>query len=275
MQKRKQKNKVAYRFYATLLDAWQNYLDTPLLYDKFYGFSENPKFTPEEFERKQYVDLIDKINRVPFTSEAASKGTAFNAVVDALISGEVDPNVAMSRVCDSEGNVTFAHAITDGFEFDFDIRLCREFASYFKGALSQQQVSAILHTGYGDVELYGYIDELMPLSVHDIKTTGNYSFGKFKRHWQHIVYPYCLKHNGSDIRNFEYNIVEFDKYGGHKTFTETYVYSPERDEPLLRQHCESLIEFLLDNLKHITDRKILGGENTPAYVGEPLILIES
>lgn len=265
----KQSN-VRYRVYATLLDAWQDYLDTPQIYDKYWGFSNEPPHTLEEFWVKQHASLIDKVNRVPFTSEAASKGTAFNAVIDTLITGQLDEKVRMSKVYGENGEWVAIQAELDGFTFQFPYELCREFATYYRGAIPQVRVSAILHTMYGDVEVYGFIDELMPLSVHDIKTTASYSASKFKHHSQHLVYPYCLIQNGSDIRTFEYNVAEIDKYGRWQTFTETYVFDSDRDIPILRERCEGLIEFLLQNRKLITDRRIFGGENPEGYVGVPV-----
>lgn len=265
----KQSN-VSYRVYATLLDAWQNYIDTPQIYDKYYGFSNEPPYTLEEFWVKQHASLIDKINRVPFTSEAASKGTAFNAVIDTLITGQLDEKVKMSKVLDENNNPLAIQAELDGFTFHFPYEICKEFALYYKGAIPQVRVCAMLHTMYGDVEVYGFIDELMPFSVHDIKTTANYSASKFKHHSQHLVYPYCLIQNGSDIRTFEYNVAEIDKYGRWQTFTETYVFDPDRDIPILRERCEGLIEFLLQNRKFCTDRRIFGGENPEGYVGVPV-----
>lgn len=265
----KQSN-VHYRVYATLLDAWQDYLNTPQIYDKYWGFASEPPHTLEEFWIKQHASLIDRINRVPFTSEAASKGTAFNAVIDTLITGQLDEKVRMSKVYGENGEWVAIQAELDGFTFQFPYELCREFATYYRGAIPQVRVSAILHTMYGDVEVYGFIDELMPLSVHDIKTTASYSASKFKHHSQHLVYPYCLIQNGSDIRTFEYNVAEIDKYGRWQTFTETYVFDPDRDTPILRERCEGLIEFLLQNRKFISDRRIFGGENPDGYVGEPI-----
>ena len=65
--------------------------------------------------------------------------------------------------------------------------------------------------------------------------------------------------NGSDVRTFEYNIVEFNK-GGYvvDTYTETYVFNPERDIPILTNHCEEFIRFLEENRALITDTKIFG-----------------
>lgn len=66
-------NDIKWRFYATLLDSFQNYLNSEVIWEQYWGWSENPPHTPEEFKQKQFQDLIDRINRVPFDSEAASK----------------------------------------------------------------------------------------------------------------------------------------------------------------------------------------------------------
>lgn len=270
-----------YCIYATLLDSFYNYLNSDFIWEKYWGWSEDPPNTPEEFRELQLHDLIGRINRVPFDSEAADKGTAFNEVIDCMIEHRKSDKMQIEKVykviregaCDGIGNPLYYDEIptnevialkaTYNFrEFTFPISLCREFANYYKGALTQQKVKAILPTAYGDVLVYGYIDELMPTSVHDIKTTGNYYVGKFKDHHQHLVYPYALMKNGHDVRMFEYNIVELNK-GGYvvDTYTETYVFNPERDIPILTNHCEEFIRFLEENKELITDTKIFGGEN--------------
>lgn len=247
-----------YKFYATLLDAFTNYLKSDAIYERYWGFSENPQYTPEEFRQLQYEKLINTINRVPFDSEAADKGTAFNEVIDCMIENRKSEIVKVERLfsdmADGRQTVTGLRATYNNRQFDFPVSLCREFAEYYKGALTQQRVEAILPTCFGNVLLYGYIDELLPMSVHDIKTTGTYYVGKFKDHWQHIVYPYCLMQNGSDVRMFEYNITDF-----RNTYTETYTFVPERDIPILANHCEDFIRFLNDNRDLITDKKIFGG----------------
>ncbi len=274
-----------YRFYATLLDCYSDYINSDAIWGKYWGFSKNPPHTPEEFHQKQFQQVIDRINRVPFDSEAADKGTAFNEIIDCMVEHRQSDKMRIRRVveptvitkvmgevnnCDPDerwadveyidnpnaGKVIGLKATYNGREFYFDIALCRKFADYFKGALTQQFVSAILPTVYGDVEVYGFIDDLKPLSAHDIKYTGSYSMAKFKKHWQHIVYPYCLTQNGSDIRLFEYNIAEVDKYDRWKYFTETYMFNPERDVPILTAHCEDLIQFIEDNRHLTTDKKI-------------------
>lgn len=240
-----------YKFYATLLDAFTGYLRSDVIWSRYWGFSQDPPYTQEEFQDKQFNSLIDTINRVPFDSEAADKGTAFNEVVDCLIEHRKSDKVTVEKIPSDDGTTVGLRATYNNRQFVFPVSLCREFANYYKGALTQQRVEAILPTCFGDILLYGYIDELMPMSVHDIKTTGSYFVGKFKDHWQHLVYPYCLLQNGSDVRLFEYNVTDF-----RNTYTESYTFVPERDIPILTAHCEDFVRFLNDNRGLITDKKV-------------------
>jgi len=241
------KNKLIGKFYATILDFFYDYIHSDVIYQKYWGFSEDPPHTEEEFAQIQLEELINRINRVPFDSEAASRGTAFNELIDALIENRKPKDVEVVRTPDN----MYYQAIYKECIFTFPIPLCREFANYFKGALTQVRTEAILPTCYGDVLVYGFIDELLPTSVHDIKTTSRYSTFKFKDHFQHLVYPYALMQNGNDVRLFEYNITDFKE-----TYTESYTFVPERDIPKLTSHCEEFIRFLNDNKERITDKKI-------------------
>ena len=96
------KPKVSYKFYATLLDGYQDYLRSSEIYQEYWGFSENPSKTEDEFEVEQLQGLINRINRVPFDSEAADKGTAFNEVVDCLVLNQKTAREDMSIVSDKE-----------------------------------------------------------------------------------------------------------------------------------------------------------------------------
>lgn len=246
---------VKYKFYATLLDGFQDYLSSSEIYKEYWGFSEDPSKSEEEFEAEQLEGLINRINRVPFDSEAADKGTAFNEVVDCLIAGAKTDREDMAIASDKEKGVI--NVDFKGRQFTFPISICREFADYYKGAISQVYTEGVIHTRYGDVLLYGYIDELLLDKVADIKTTGKYAVSKFLRHWQHIVYPFTLQQEGNDISDFEYNIAVLPKkYGEIKTYTEFYSFVPERDIPRLQAHCERLIEFIELKRDLITDKKI-------------------
>lgn len=246
-----------YCFYATLLDAFQNYVDSDIIYEQYWGWSENPPHTLEEFREAQYQSLINTLNRVPFDSEAADRGTAFNEVIDCIIEHRKSDKVQVDKIYPEDDNSSpiALKATYNNREFIFPIALCREVANYYKGAITQLYVEAMLPTALGNVKLYGYIDELMPTSVHDIKTTGSYSVGKYKKHYQHLVYPYCLCNSGNTITDFEYNIVELGKHS-YNTYTEHYQYNPERDIPRLQAICEDLIRFLQENRTLINNKKL-------------------
>lgn len=251
---------IRWRIYPTLIDTFNSYLDSGEIYARYWGGSDNPPFTEEEFCARQYKELIDKLNRRPTPpSEPASRGTLFNVIIDAMISGtKPDPIYQVNRICDDDGNPVAVSGICDGFSFTYPLSVCREFAGYFKGALSQVFVKAVLPIFHGSVELYGYIDELMPLCCHDIKTTGSYSVGKFKHHAQHHAYLYCLDKTGCRVDGFEYDVAEFSKSGNVTgVYKEYYQYYPEYTENWLIECCCALIEFIKEHRSEIHNDRLI------------------
>lgn len=262
MSSQKSQSTSNFCFYASLLDAYQNFLDTDMIYEKYWGHSEDPKFTIDEYADKQFVELINRINRVPFTNDAVEKGTALNNMVDMLVDGvtdndqyviETDDEKQLIYIKEREIEVDEEGSPKEVFNktFKFNLPMVREFVQYYEGALKQYFVKGTIDTCYGDVELYGYVDYLLPFSYHDMKTTRSYQAGSYKTHWQHLVYPFAGSQMGLKINTFEYNITNFKE-----TFTEVYVFEPDRDIPRLRNMCELFIGFLLNNRKLITDEKI-------------------
>lgn len=247
--------KVDYKFSATLYDKFYDYLNSDALWERYWGFSENPECTPEEFHEKQYQSLIDSINRKPFHNIDASKGTAFNEVIDCMVLNKNTDKMKIVRWKDTTGKLLGVKAEYEGEVFHYPLSLIREVTEWYKGGLPQQYIQAILPTCLGNVMVYGYIDYVMPFKTCDLKTTNRYWFGKFKHHFQHIVYPYALAQNGADVREFEYNVVEW-KTNGWETYTENYLFRPERDVKKLTDYSEELINFLRDNKSKITDKKI-------------------
>lgn len=242
-----------FRFYPTLLNSFQNYLDAEKNYNKFYGDSPTAP-TLEEYEEKCRRELIDRINRVPFSSEATDRGTAFNNAVDLFIAYDIAKNdkYAGYVITDTEVNVTFNDRV-----FTFPRRLVEEFANYYgKNTAMQVYLSAPLLTKYGIVQLYGYADEITATTCHDIKTTAHYNTGKYRNTWQHYLYLYCLNEIGFNVPVFEYNITDF-----RATYTETYNYNREEYRGRLVEVCEHFIEFLQRYKSEITDVKIFGYEN--------------
>ncbi len=243
--------KVDYQFYPSILDAYQNYIDSDMIWERYWGFSENPQHTPEEFHEIQREELINRINRVPVDSEAADRGTAFNNLVDFL-----------AGLRDGEGIEDYkgSYKVTVGNRhFYFNTQPAANVSKLILPSIEQEPVEGVLDTVHGKIRLYGYPDYIMPDKVVDLKTTGRYWYGKYKHGWQHIVYPWCLRQMGNDIDKFEYVIVEFDRNGIATVHHEIYNYRPEMDEQL-KEVCSDFISFLtnLDNREKITDKKIFG-----------------
>lgn len=286
--------KYSFKFTASQLDAFQTYLDCESNYEKFFGHSEEPSLTYDEYEQLKFQELIDKINRVPFESEAASRGSCLNEIVDCIVmktkSTRDDITVKTLRsfevLCENGAwdmveNKPLAYerwfetikqpciwAKNGDFEFYFDIAFCRQLAEYFKDSLCQIYTEAPIETKYGTVLLYGYPDYVRGDMVYDLKTTSKYEFGKYSKYWQQHVYPWTLTESGKckDISAFEFTA--FQMKGGTARspliygdmFPEVYVYDHKRSTEALRGICEQFSQFLINNKKLITDEKIFGGE---------------
>lgn len=294
-----------YRFYPTLLDKFQTFLDTTAE-DYFYqdedgkwhkNYSEAEDafhYSQEEVDALLKQELLDAINRVPHDpSEPASKGTALNEIVDCIIHNRKSDNknvlikslkgidVKREFGCTDEVgkpvyyDYWFEHikvpcifAEIDGFSFYFDKDFCKSIAEYFKGSLSQVFTSATIETEFGEVELYGYIDELRENKVFDLKTTSRYEFGKYSKYWQRHIYPYTLIESGActEINSFEFTAYVL-KGGTSRTplitgvqYAEVYQYNHEQSKMLLKNICERFCQFLEDNRDLITNKKIFNEE---------------
>lgn len=146
----------SYRIYPSLLDKFDKYLRADEEVENFWNIDNETgeyKRSPEEIEESLKQDLLDAINRVPFESEAADKGTAFNAIIDCYVHCEnhvPTERSPYSIIGDKETNtIQVAFPATDiapARHFLFDRQWCIEQAEYFKGSLSQVYVSAILPT---------------------------------------------------------------------------------------------------------------------------------
>lgn len=237
----------SYRFSPSLLDKFEGYINSSRIYQEYWGFSEDPAKTEEEFEQEQFQGLINTINRVPFQSEAADKGTAFNEVIDCIIENRKSTSMEIKSYPETD---TIA-AFYNGQFFNFPLAICVEVGKYLKGAITQHWVNGELETSKGNVKLIGCIDQLLPFTICDTKTLSKYSAFKFRHNWQHIVYPFCLHQNGVKINDFEYVITDFKN-----TWTELYVYDEEKDVPRLKEICERFIEFIELNRELITDTRI-------------------
>lgn len=314
-------NMSRYSIYPSLLDKFQDLLHYDMVAEQpwnkvsesalakgLYPGKEVGDYilSPDEMAEKIEVELINSINRCPKQPmEAADAGTCFNEVVDCLIKRKNTERTDMTiRTLRRDDGTPFAiEAKMNGFTFYYNVSLCRDLAAYFHDAISQYLVQAGLDTRYGEVTLYGYIDEWIGNRIYDIKTTSMYDFGKFADKTQKLVYPFCAVESGmvDSITEFEYTIVKWKKNNKDVIYTtrlcsdgvdnmndyevqqpvyidvwsadcfrEVYTYNHEDARRMLQLLCERFIEWLEYRKKYITDKKIFGGENPDGYVGKEI-----
>jgi hypothetical protein len=256
-----------YRIYPSLLDKFQALLDVDQNVEEWWNLDGEGEYkeTADEMSGRLERELIDTINRVPLEPiEAADKGTGVNEAIDCLIAGRKCGYDGMDIRSGEMGANRVISAKLNGFEFHYDLDLCKAVAKDLDGAISQHLCRAMLPTRYGDVELYGYADEIVADVVVDIKTTVRYEFGKYGKGWQRHVYPFCLVESGEvkGVQAFIYYVVVWK--GGTKTcpvlsgtiYPEVYTYSHEQSRHALTQVCERFIEWLEAHRDQITDTKI-------------------
>lgn len=271
-----QRSDCSYAITPSQLDAFQSFLDAEYDWGQWWGSSEEPAKSAEEYAAECEKKLIDQINRCPKEPiEAADKGTAVNEVVDMLI---------RHRDCEIPGMTVEQvklHAIQvcyNGFSWIFDTRFLLDLAKRYPNAIPQYPCGAPLQTKYGLVWLYGYLDEWVADKISDLKTTKEYHFGKYERKWQKHVYPYTVVESGdcTEIKEFDYTVVKLseptkkDPVIHGEIYPEVYTNDHEQNRRLLQYICEQFIEWLEYRRGFITDRKIFGGENPDGYVGEPI-----
>lgn len=201
-----------YRLYPSLLDSYQ-----------WYKSSESE--TSEQ-------ELLNKINRLPFTSEAADKGTWFNELIDLSLKG-------LSK-----------------YKLEYLSGPAQEIASRLQGAAKQIFTSTLIEIDGKLVELYGYIDYMKLDRTIDLKTTKEYKLGKYKDSLQLHFYPVSLIDEGNEINEFEFLVCDFDN-----VYSEVYDVNYDVSKNILMDACRELIRFIEIKKDLITDKKIFGLEN--------------
>lgn len=182
-----------YRISPSLLNSITGYLNAGELWESFWGKSDNPPYTPEEFEKKQLDELLAYINKEPQEpNEAADRGTCLNEIVDVLIGAEPRADVKISRY---NGEV---QAWKDPFEFAFANELVDALVEVYKDALPQYHLQHTYTLNSGDqVTLHGFADYIFPTCIWDMKTTTKYDYGKYENNWQRKVYPIVAIDSGA------------------------------------------------------------------------------
>ena len=235
------------------MNAFSNWLNSSDIYEQYWGESEAPEMTQEEFESKQLAELVAMINREPQPpNEAADRGTALNDILDALQFGrEVKTQYELA------GEGQYYRARLNGFEFKFDASLVHSLCLVFNTALPQYHLECEMRTGKGDkVILHGYPDYIFPTMIWDLKTTNKYSGEKYRNNWQRFVYPVAAMLGGAMTRceTFTFYALEMRKERAigvltAKPFTETYDVEIDDAEARVREFIESVMLPQLDWLE--------------------------
>ncbi len=186
-----------------------------------------------------FQELIDKINRAPYEiSEAAKMGTEFNNLIDINL---------------KEGKK--ANTI-EGFVFDQE--LVNEVLDCYseRPFLNQYFVDGTIETKHGLVYLYGYMDYVFKSSIRDLKTTKEYTLGKYGEGNQRFIYPYLIHQQSGIELPFIYDVVQWGTVNKPYVFTsEYYAWDPECEQKI-RYNVECFIDFILQHKHLITDKKL-------------------
>lgn len=243
-----------------------NYAIYPSLLDA-YVWMQAAEDGEQYGQRKR--ELMDKLCRVPQPpSAAAARGTALNELVDGFLrNAPIDPQQPFSARMDVSMGYAGAEKVwtcdIDGFRFAYGDSVVERLVQTVQGCIAQPYLEAEIATDHGSVRLYGYADYVSGAEVIDLKTTNNYTPHKYRDHWQHLVYPYCLVKGGltEEFQQFTYLVAELsagrDGVLRGDIYTETYNPTLEECETTIRQFLDcQFIPFLEDNRHLITDKKI-------------------
>lgn len=252
-----------YRVSPSLLNKWTSLVNSDRDWEQFHGDKDEPSVTPEEFFARRERELLDAINRVPFVSEPASRGTALNEMVDCIVENRKPrPDMLVERVhSPADGRLAALRAELDGFAWFFDAGLVRSLGKYFAGSVCQHRCEAEIETDFGPVIVYGDADYIRRDLVLDLKTTARYDrYGKYSEGWQKAVYPYALTESGEavGISGFVYVVVPLK---GENPVTgeireEYYPYDHEAARGEIRGALEAFIPWVEEHREQITHKRI-------------------
>ena len=263
-------SKPKWRLTPSLLNKWTDLVNSDRDWESFYGDADEPSVSPEDFYAKREQELLDAINRVPFVSEPASKGTALNELLDCIIElREPKEGVTIQRIMHDEDDKPRTHSFIvtiDSFTFVFDSVLVFQLWTRFKDAICQYRCEAVMDTAFGPVILYGDADYILRDVVYDLKTTSRYSaYGKYAEGWQKDLYPWALTESGdvTGISGFEYTVVPLSSRDNLITGEikgEYFAYNHNASTGRLRAVCEAFIPWIEGHRNLIVHPRIFNEE---------------
>lgn len=213
-----------YRFYATLLDSYQWYLQSE---------SDNAE-----------QEMIGRINRVPITDpdrlEQIEKGSSLNDLIDNLLTGKREV---------TRDEKSFGLISVDRFTYPLEIVM--NLTDRLQGSIKQ----VYCETQIDEFLVYGYIDYLNMDRAIDLKTTSSYDLGKYKDGLQRHVYSVALAMDGIVMDQFEYLVTDFKN-----VYSEPYQSDINASISIVRNSANGLKEFIETKKHLITDSKIFNQE---------------
>lgn len=212
----------------TLLDKFQAWQESECLWNEYYGQSESPAYSLQDWDAKLEQELIDACNGVETeSSRAADLGTCLNEAVDCILlrTSSTRGDVFLSSGHDGKNDLgECVFAVKGENRFMFHAQDVRNLATHFAGCVPQDYVTADIDTQYGKVQLYGYPDYYNPSTgeVIDLKTTRRYEWGKFRYKWQRLVYPYILRKSGrlATYKDFTFAVCKVSGDNDYNHWTE-------------------------------------------------------
>lgn len=190
-----------------VFSSWMNAEDD---YMKFWGNSDNPSLSMQEYVDKCKRAVLDYINQAPQPlNEAADRGTCLNEIVDCLIGSEPNPSVWWDKIADNY------QAERNGFRFEFYGVMVDQLVMTMRNAIPQYHLSyTYTPDGCGyDIYLHGYADYIFPTQIWDLKTTSKYESERYRDNWQRLVYPVIAVDSGDMLRCdlFGFHVMECRK----------------------------------------------------------------
>lgn len=262
-----------YRFSPSLLDKFQKYLDSEIEFESDFNYSEETGYKASlgEIVAAREQELMDALNYVEPTLPifAAARGTALNDCVDFCI----DASHGIINVGPCEHGKTYIQhvgdtikCLCDGIPFEFDCKLVEDLAKEVENGTMQLHVSAVLPTEHGDVLLHGFPDYIQPCQITDLKSTENYTWGKYEHYWQRYAYPYIMQSAGLMERVVAFEFLVAELKTDRKTnvilgsiYKETYTdVNVDKCRSELQWICNGLAMFVEDHRSQITNTKIFG-----------------
>ncbi len=151
---KKQRSMKTYRISPSVLNAFSNWLSAEDNWDKYWGDSETPPMTREQYVIKLGHELTAYLNREPTEeTEAQAKGTCLNEIIDCLTGSDPRGDVKW----DKSGDIYVAEK--GAFKFYFDGALVDSLALMFRTAARQYHLQNRYHFDKYDVELHGYAEQ--------------------------------------------------------------------------------------------------------------------